>query len=193
MNYRALGDTGLLVGEIGMGCEGLAGGEGHIREMFAAARAMGVNYLDFYTADPEVRSSVGRVLKEVPGHFVLQGHLCSVWQNGQYKRTREIREVREGFADLMERLDVPSLDVGMIHYVDSMEDWQAILEGPVGAFARELKQSGRIHHIGLSSHNPQVALAAVESGLIEVLMFSINPCYDLQPAGLRGAVERSQL
>ena len=44
MNYRALGNTGLLVGEIGMGCEGLAGGEEHIREMFAAARAMGVNY-----------------------------------------------------------------------------------------------------------------------------------------------------
>lgn len=28
-----------------------------------------------------------------------------------------------------------------------------------------------------------MALAAAESGLIEVLMFSINPCYDLQPAG----------
>ena len=106
----------------------------------------------FYTADPEVRSGVGRVLKEVPGHFVLQGHLCSVWQNGQYKRTREIQEVKEGFADLMERLDVPSLDVGMIHYVDSMEDWKAVLDGPVGAFARELKQSGRIHHIGPVSY-----------------------------------------
>ena len=33
----------------------------------------------------------------------------------------------------MERLDVPSLDVGMIHYVDSMEDWRAVLDGPVGA------------------------------------------------------------
>ncbi len=33
------------------------------------------------------------------------------------------------------------------------------------------------------SHNPEVALAAVESGLVEVLMFSVNPCYDLQPAG----------
>ena len=30
---------------------------------------------------------------------------------------------------------------------------------------------------------PEVALAAVNSGAIEVLMFSINPCYDLQPAG----------
>ena len=43
MRYRQLGRTGLSVGEIGMGCEGLAGGEEHIREMFAAARAMGVN------------------------------------------------------------------------------------------------------------------------------------------------------
>ena len=49
-------------------------------------------------------------------------------------------------------------------------------------YAQELKKAGKILHIGLSSHNPQVALKAVESGAIEVLMFSVNPCYDLQPA-----------
>ena len=27
-----------------------------------------------------------------------------------------------------------------------------------------------------------MALAAVNTGLIDVLMFSVNPCYDLQPA-----------
>ena len=48
--------------------------------------------------------------------------------------------------------------------------------------AQELKAAGTITAVGLSSHNPQVALAAAESGLIEVLMFSVNPCYDLQPA-----------
>ena len=47
----------------------------------------------------------------------------------------------------------------------------------------ELKAAGVIGHIGLSSHNPEAALAAVETGLIDVLMFSVNPCYDLQPAG----------
>ena len=45
-----------------------------------------------------------------------------------------------------------------------------------------MKAAGRIGCIGLSSHNPQVAQAAVGSGLIDVLMFSVNPCYDLQPA-----------
>ncbi len=183
MNYRTLGSTGLMVSEIGMGCEGLAGGEEHILEMFAAAAKVGVNYLDFYTADPEIRSGAGRALKGMRDRFIIQGHLCSIWQNGQYKRTRDIREVKAGFEDLMERLSVPFLDVGMIHYVDSMEDLETVLNGPVAEYARQLKAEGRIHHIGMSSHNPRVALEAAKSGLIEVLMFSVNPCYDLQPAG----------
>lgn len=49
------------------------------------------------------------------------------------------------------------------------------------AYAQALKAAGRIRHIGLSSHNPLVALQAVRSWAIEVLMFSINPCYDMQP------------
>ena len=70
----------------------------------------------------------------------------------------------------------------MVHYVDSLADWEAVKTGPVMDYARELKAAGTVGCIGLSSHNPQVALAAVNSGLIDVLMFSVNPCYDLQPA-----------
>jgi predicted aldo/keto reductase-like oxidoreductase len=70
----------------------------------------------------------------------------------------------------------------MIHYCDALSDWDEIVSGGVLDYARQLKKEGKIRHIGLSSHNPQVALKAVESGAIEVLMFSVNPCYDLQPA-----------
>ena len=48
-------------------------------------------------------------------------------------------------------------------------------------YALEQKAAGRIRCIGVGSHNPDAALAAVESGLIDVLMFSVNPCYDLLP------------
>ena len=34
----------------------------------------------------------------------------------------------------------------------------------------------------MSSHNPQAAMAAVKGGNVDVIMFSINPCYDLLPA-----------
>lgn len=69
----------------------------------------------------------------------------------------------------------------MIHYVDSVQLWQQIADGGILDYAQELKRQGRIRHIGVSSHNPEAALAAVESGAVEVLMFSVNPCYDLLP------------
>ncbi len=69
----------------------------------------------------------------------------------------------------------------MIHYVDSVETWDEIANGDVIQYALEQKKAGKIRFIGLSSHNPIAALKAVKSGLIDVLMFSINPCYDLLP------------
>lgn len=55
-----------------------------------------------------------------------------------------------------------------------------MFDGPIIEYALRLKAEGKICHIGMSSHNPQVAILAVNSGLVDVLMFSINPCYDLQ-------------
>lgn len=183
MKYRELGRTGLQVGEIGLGCEGLVvNGKEFNRPLLDAAAQAGVNYLDLYLPDPAMRSRLGEALRGRRDAFLLQGHLCSVWQNGQYKRTRNIDEVRAAFEDLLARLETSWVDVGMIHYVDSAEDWRVVADGPVMAYAMELKSRGAIRHIGLSSHNPVVAMEAVQSGLVEVLMFSVNPCYDLQPA-----------
>lgn len=183
MNYRELGNTGLKVSEIGMGCEGFAEDEcRNAKRLFDEAEKQGINYFDLYASNPQVRAAVGKALEGRRNKFYIQSHICSVWKNGQYKRTRNIAEVREGMEEMLALLKTDYIDVGMIHYVDSMKDWQEIAEGPVLAYAKELKEKGIIRHIGLSSHNPQVALEAVKSGNIEVLMFSVNPCYDLQPA-----------
>ncbi len=185
MVYRTLGRTGLRVSEIGMGCEGFV--DKPYEEVLALVdrmEALGVNCVDLYTPNPEVRSNLGRALRGRREKFVLQAHLCSVWKDGQYKRTRNIGEVRESFADQLERLETDRVEIGMIHYVDSLADWDTVVNGPVMAYALELRAAGTIGCVRrFSSHNPQVALAAVNTGLIDVLMFSVNPCYDLQPAG----------
>lgn len=184
MNYRELGSTGLMVSEIGMGCEGFVEHEGAFTEdLVDLAYKAGVNYVDLYISSPEVRSRLGKALKGRREAFILQAHLCTIWKDGQYQRTRNISQVKDSFQDLLKRLDTDYIDVGMIHYVDSLEDWKTVYEGPVMEYARELKAQGVIRHIGLSSHNPAAAMAAVESGEIEVLMFSVNPCYDMLPAG----------
>lgn len=183
MIYRPLGRTGLNVSEIGMGCEGfMETPYEQVKEYFDLMEAAGVNCIDLYTANPEMRTNVGRAMVGRRDKFVIQAHLCTIWKDGQYKRTRDPAEVKEGFEDQLRRLQTDHVEIGMVHYVDSMADWQEVCDGPVMQYAKELKAAGTIGTIGLSSHNPEVALAAVKSGLIEVLMFSINPCYDLQPA-----------
>lgn len=89
--------------------------------------------------------------------------------------------MKYAFAAMLQNLNTPYVDIGMIHYVDTLNTWREIAQGPVMEYALELKKQGKIRHMGVSSHNPDAALEAVNSGLIEVLMFSVNPCYDLLP------------
>lgn len=182
MEYRELGNTGIKVSEIGIGCEGFL--DRSFEEVKAYVDLMeeaGVNCIDLYSPNPDMRSHLGKAMRGRRDKFVLQAHLCTIWKDGQYKRTRQLDEVKEGFEDQLKRLETDHVEIGMIHYVDSVKDWKEVENGPVMQYALQLKEQGVIGCIGLSSHNPEAALAAVNSGLIQVLMFSVNPCYDLLP------------
>ena len=182
MQYRELGNTGLKVSEIGLGCEGFLGkDERECDRMFSLAFERGVNCMDLYSPNPELHKAVGRAAAAHGVHLVLQAHLCTVWKNGQYMATRNLAEVKTSFEKMMQNLGTERVDIGMIHYVDPEETWNKVISDGILDYAKQLKREGRIGHIGMSSHNPLVALKAVESGEIEVLMFSVNPCYDLLP------------
>lgn len=181
MEYRELGHTGLNVSAIALGCEGFMDKSIDIvKSEINFAADSGVNFIDIYSSNPDLRSSIGAALKG-KNDFYIQGHICSVWENGQYLRTRDKKKSEAAFEDLLKRLGRDALDIGMIHYVDDADDYRTVFEGEILPWAINLKHQGKIKHIGLSSHNPDVARLAVESGAIEVLMFSVNPCYDMYP------------
>ena len=183
MIYRTLGNTGITVSEIGIGCEGfLKQTPDGYKSFLNKMEQYGMNCIDMYTPDPVFRSNLGAALKGRREKFILQGHICSVWKNDQYLRTRDLEEAKAGFQDQLDRLGTDYLDIGMIHYCDALSDWETIKANGILEYARELKENGIIKAVGLSSHNPDVGLKAVEEGAIEVLMFSVNPCYDLMPA-----------
>ena len=167
MHYRVLGRTGLRVSEIGLGGEWLNGlTAGETRAVLDAALENGINLMDIFMPQAPTREHIGEALKGRREKMILQGHLCTVYEDGQYTRTRDMEKTCRSFQDLLDRLQTDYIDIGMIHYVDSQEDFDLVFGGPVMAYARELKEKGIIRHIGMSSHNPHMALQAAHSGLV---------------------------
>lgn len=183
MRYRELGNTGLRVSEVGFGAEWIGEMTEDARhEVMRAFDGAGVNIVDCWMADPEVRSALGRMLAPYRDHWIIQGHIGSTWQDGQYVRTREMDKVIPAFEDELERLQTDHFELGMIHYVDDVDEYEAIMAGPFWEYVVSLKAAGTIHRVGLSTHNPEVGLLAARSGKIEMIMFSINPAFDMMPA-----------
>lgn len=182
MDYRPLGRTGILASQLGMGSEGLVGMPTQTAvELIHAAIDNGVNYFDLYNPQPEVRESLAKGIGANRERVYIQGHLCTAWVNGQYTRTRSLPLVKQSFEEMLSALGTDYIDVGMIHYVDKEADLEEIFQGDLIQYVLDLKKQGRIRHIGISSHNPLVARKAVETGLVEVVLFAINPAYDMQP------------
>ena len=183
MKYRKLGKTGLLVSEIGFGGEWL---ERHEEEESVAllryAGEQGINIIDCWMPDPKSRDIIGKAMKGNREHWIVQGHIGSTWQDGQYVRSREMKYVVPAFEDILKRMQTDYIDLGMIHYVDSEEEWDLCMNTDYIRYVHELHDKGVIRHIGLSTHNPRIAKKAVKSGFIEMILFSINPAFDMHPA-----------
>ena len=182
MQYRRLGKTNLMVSEIGFGGEWL---ERHNYEECKAvidrAEELGINILDCWMSEPNVRTNIGKALAGRRERWFIQGHIGSTWQDGQYVRSRDVDKCREAFEDLLTRVQTDYIDLGMIHFIDQESDWEEAMNGPYLQYVKELKASGKIRHIGMSTHNPVMAKKAVESGIVEMILFSVNPAFDLLP------------
>lgn len=180
MRYRTLGRTGFQVSEIGLGGEYLEGQPlKQVCDTVDAAMDAGINLLDCFMSNPEIRSDLGTALKGKRDKMYIQGHFRSIWKNGQYGRTMDVKVVREFFEDLLRRMQTDYIDLGMIHMIDNAQEYDEIFNGPILEYALELKQKGVIRALGVSCHNPVQALRAAKTGLIDLMLFSVNPAYDV--------------
>jgi predicted aldo/keto reductase-like oxidoreductase len=182
MEYRNLGKTGKKVSVIGLGCENLDGKPyAQVKETIDAALEQGINVLDVFMPGKEVRENIAQALGERRGEVLIQGHLGSVDLRQQYDISRDLSVVRKYYEDLL-RIFGGYIDLGMLFFIDSEEDYKGVFETGFAEYARKLKENGDIGHIGFSSHNPEMARRAIETGLPELMLFSVNLAFDLLPA-----------
>ncbi len=183
MRYRDLGASGLRVSEIGLGCEHLQGmAKEDVAKVVHAALDAGVTAMDVFMSEPEVRTNIGFALKGRRDKVLLQGHIGAIWQDGQYARSRDMKLIPSFVQDFLTRYQTDYIDVGMVHFVDTESDYRAAVDNGLFDYAAELKRKGVLRAVGASSHAPIIARRLVEQRLIDVLMFSVNPAYDILPA-----------
>jgi predicted aldo/keto reductase-like oxidoreductase len=182
MEYREIGKTGRRGSVIGLGCENLDGMPyEQVRETIDAALEQEINIFDVFMPGREIRENIAKALGSRRKEVMLQGHIGSVDTNYQYDISRELPVVKRYFEDLL-RIFGGYIDFGMMFFIDSEADYNGVFGTGFAEYVERLKKQGDIGHIGFSSHNPVTAMRVVETGLPELMMFSINLAFDLCPA-----------
>ena len=180
MKYRSIGNTGMSASIIGLGAEHLDNKPYEtVESVIGVSIEQGINIMDLFMPGESVRRNIGKALKGKRDKMLIQGHIGSTDINQQYDISRDLKTVKKYFEELLRCLDTDYSDFGMLFFIDSEKDFNDVFNGDSLSYALELKKQGHIRALGASSHDPKTARKVVETGLIDLLMFSINPAFDM--------------
>lgn len=178
MEYRTLPHGSERISVIGLGSGSLSGSEAEMIEVLTTAMHHGINYFDMAPSEKAPFFAYKKAFSGRRNDVFIQMHFGAVYKNGAYGWTRKLDDIKEQFAWQLELLDTDYTDMGFIHCMDDFEDFQHVMKDGLWDYMKKLKRQGTIRHLGFSSHNPQIAYRMLETGLVDMMMFSINPSYD---------------
>jgi len=166
LKERVLGKTGLKVGRIGFG--GIPIQQIPEEEAIRVVRhcyEVGINYFDTARGYTVSEERIGKALEDVRDEVFLT--------------TKSGRRTREGLlAELaisLENLRTDWIDVYQLHGVSSREQWDQV-RSPDGALEalHQAQDEGKIHHLGITSHDPALLAEIVNEDIFETIMIPCN-------------------
>ncbi len=167
-----------------------------IQAIISKAIDHGINFFDL-CAGGAVYAPFGKAIAGRREQVFLQVHFGAVYdENGEYGWCRDFDTIQKTFQWELEVLNTDYVDFGFLHCVDELEDFQKLQDIGLVDYLQELKAQGIVRHIGFSSHTPEVANRILDTGLIDMMMFSINPAYDFEKGdeyGIGSVRERMEL
>ncbi|MGD2249606.1 MAG: aldo/keto reductase [Candidatus Methanofastidiosia archaeon] len=182
MTYRTLGRTGLETSTIGLGTEYLyKQSRETVNTVIHTAIDNGVNYIDLVFSFPQFLENIGSALKGYRDKVFLAVHLGSAEINGQYKKTRDIKECRNAFLDSLSYLGTDYADIVNIHFVKTKKEYDAILSAGIIDLAHQLKEDNKACYVGMSTHDLKAAITAAESGVMDMIMIQVNIANNAMP------------
>lgn len=136
----------------------------------------GINLFDLCAGGKNVFRPVAKAIAGVRDKLILQLHFGAGFDEmGEYEWIREFDRIRDTFDWHLRQLKTDYADVGILHCVDDMEDMKSLRDDGVLDLMKELKQKGRLRHLGFSTDTPAVAEALIELGIFDIAMLPVNP------------------
>ena len=200
MEYRQLphGNENERLGVLGLGMGGIQKcSDQELEQIIRTAIDNGINFFDLCAGGKNVYEPFGRAMAGRREKVFFQLHLGAVYnEKGEYGWSRDMTKMRETFEWEMQALGTDYVDFGFLHCIDEDADFDELVTIGALDYIKELKAAGKVRHIGFSSHTPSVANRVLDTGLIDLMMFSINPAYDLEKGdslGIGSVSERAAL
>ncbi len=179
MEYRTLPHGGEQIGVIGMGSSVVGEQpEAQIIETVSYALDHGVNLFDMAGGHASIFPAYGKALEGRRAQAMLQIHFGADYTTGEYGWTTDLQRIKRAVDWQLHQLRTDTIDFGFIHCMDEESDLDAYEASGTLKYVLDLKAQGVVRHIGLSSHTPSLVHRVLDMGIIDMLMFSINPMYD---------------
>jgi predicted aldo/keto reductase-like oxidoreductase len=126
---------------------------------------LGINFIDTANSYTTSEERIGKALKGIRKNIVL------ATKSG----AREPAELKQHLELSLKRLQTDYIDLYQFHGISSFFDLDKIT-APGGCLdiAEKAKAAGTIRHIGITSHQMDVAKKAVATGRFETVMFPFN-------------------
>ena len=182
MKYKAFGDTGIQVSEIGFGAWGIGGTPKDARAYGptddnvsrAALRRAFEKGVTFYDTSPlygygHSEELIGTTLKEVRQDIVISSKVGFVNFNGEQNFSPEY--IRSSLESSLKRLQTDYIDIFQLH-----DPSMALLQEDhrIIKTLESLKQEGKIRIIGISTKSPEESLIAIEQFNVKGIQVNFN-------------------
>lgn len=182
MSYRPLPRSGDKISVIGLGMGSVhESTDAEISQMIERALEAGVNFFDGVPSVWRPLEAYGHALQSVRSEVFLQIHLGAMYETGnerKYGWTLDLDTMKRTFEAEMKALRTDYADFGFVHCIDEDADLDHYLHDGPWDYLQSLKAAGNVRRLGASTHSPRIARRLVETGAIDMLMFSVNPAYD---------------
>jgi predicted aldo/keto reductase-like oxidoreductase len=166
MRYKKFGRIDYQVSSLGFGAMNLPGVPfEQAKDALNYALDHGVNYVDTAAAYKNSEEILGDSISHRRNDYFL------ATKTGQ----RDYAGAKEEIERSLKRMKTDHIDLLQLHYVNYVHEFQQLM-GEDGAYqaALEAKQAGKIRHIGITGHRPELLAKWVHNDKFDQVLFHLN-------------------